>query len=60
MTTEPCGEDRDKVNLFLNLGIASIGTLFGLLGKSGQLLLSTATSFLYGLGVSSVFNEICE
>ena len=60
LSSEPCGDARDDVNLFLNLAIAGVGGAFAVLGKQGETILIAVVQWIYGTGVSTAIEGSCR
>jgi len=60
LTSNPCGDARDIVNISLNLGIAGIGAIVGLLGNAGATIASAVAAWVLGAGVNAALENSCR
>jgi len=60
LTSNPCGDTRDVVNMSLNLGFAGIGAILGLLGRAGETIVSAVASWVFGTGVNAALENSCR
>ena len=56
LTSEPCGDGRDDVNVWLNFAIAGAGAFIGLFGKAGATIFIAIAQWVYGNAVSAALS----